>query len=172
MPVFFLKIFWLRSLKVRLEAPTYFSLETLASDSFRNCSVQVFSSLQVTDKEMPPHECSKHQISYDGFMSIFIGENSLIEHFTVYNWHPVSLDLHNKLSRQPSLWSPFDLGFPGSSAGKESTCNAGDTGLIPGSGRSARGGIVYPLQYSWASLLAQLVKNLTAMWKTWFQSLG
>ena len=41
--------------------------------------------------------------------------------------------------------------------------NAGDPGLIPGSGRSAGGGIGYPLQYSWASLVAQLVKNPHAM---------
>ena len=56
--------------------------------------------------------------------------------------------------------------FPGSSVGKESTCNAGS--LIPGSGRSTGEGIGYPLQYSWASLLAQLVQNLPAMWETWF----
>ena len=58
------------------------------------------------------------------------------------------------------------------SAGKESTCNAGDPGLIPGLGRSLGEGIGYPHQYSWASLVAQLVKNLPAMWKTWVQSLG
>ena len=40
----------------------------------------------------------------------------------------------------------------GSSGGKESACNAGDPGSIPGSGRSAGEGIGYPLQYSWASL--------------------
>ena len=51
------------------------------------------------------------------------------------------------------------LGFTGSSAGKESTCNARDPGLIPGSGRSPGEGIGYPLQYSWASLVAQMVKN-------------
>ena len=62
--------------------------------------------------------------------------------------------------------------FPGSSAGKESACNAGDPGLIPGSGRSPREGIGYPLQYSWASLVAQLVKHLPAMCETWVQSLG
>ena len=50
------------------------------------------------------------------------------------------------------------MGFPGSSAGKESTCSAGDPGLIPGSGKSAGEGIGYPLQYSWTSLVAQLVK--------------
>ena len=64
------------------------------------------------------------------------------------------------------------LGFSDSSAGKESTCNARDPGLIPGSGRSAREGIGYPLQYSWASLVAELVKNLSAMQETWVQSLG
>ena len=64
------------------------------------------------------------------------------------------------------------VGFPRGSVGKESTCNAGDSGLIPGSGRSAGEGIGYPLQYSWASLVAQLVKNLPAMWETWVLSLG
>ena len=58
------------------------------------------------------------------------------------------------------------MGFPDSSDGKESACNAGDPSLIPGSGRSAGKGIGYPLQYSWASLLAQLVKNLPAMRET------
>ena len=61
--------------------------------------------------------------------------------------------------------------FPYGSAGKESACNAGDPGLIPGSGSSAGEGIGYPLQYSWVSLVAQLVKNLPAMWETWVQSL-
>ena len=50
-------------------------------------------------------------------------------------------------------------GFPGSSAGQESVCNAGDPGLIPGSGRSPGEGIGFPLQYSWASLVAQTVKK-------------
>ena len=63
-------------------------------------------------------------------------------------------------------------GFPHSSAGKESTCNAGDPGLIPGWGRSAGEGIGYPLQYSWASLEAQLVKNLPVVQETSVWSLG
>ena len=54
-------------------------------------------------------------------------------------------------------------GFPDSSAGKESACNAGDPGLIPRLGKSTGKGIGYPLQYSWASPVAQLVKNLPAM---------
>ena len=63
-------------------------------------------------------------------------------------------------------------GFPFSSVGKESACNAGDPSLIPESGRSAGGGIGYPLQYIGASLVAQLVKNPPAMQETWVQSLG
>ena len=55
---------------------------------------------------------------------------------------------------------------------KESNCNAGDPGWIPGLGRSLGEGIGYPLQYSWVSLVAQTVKNLSAMWETWVQSLG
>ena len=62
--------------------------------------------------------------------------------------------------------------FPDSSVGEESACNAGDPGLIPGLGRSSGERMGYPFQYSWASLVAQLVKNLPAMWETWVQSLG
>ena len=62
--------------------------------------------------------------------------------------------------------------FPGNSAGKESACNAGDPGSIPGVGRSAGEGIGYPLQYSWASHVAQLVKNPPAIRETWLRSLG
>ena len=62
--------------------------------------------------------------------------------------------------------------FPDSSVGKESACNAGDPSSIPGLGRSPEEGIGYPLQYSWTSLVAQLVKNLPPMWQTWVQPLG
>ena len=64
------------------------------------------------------------------------------------------------------------FGFPDSSVGKESPCNAGDPGLIPGLGRSPGEGIDYPLQYSWASVMTQLVKNPPAMWQTCVWSLG
>ena len=60
-----------------------------------------------------------------------------------------------------------NLTSPDSSVGKESACNVGDPGSIPGSERSAGEGIGYLLQYSWASLVAQLVKNPPAMQKTW-----
>ena len=63
-------------------------------------------------------------------------------------------------------------GFPHSSVGKESTCNPEDPGSIPGSGRPSGEGIGYPLQYFWASLVAQLVKNPPAMWETWVLSLA
>ena len=59
------------------------------------------------------------------------------------------------------------MGFPHNSAGKESTYNVGGPGLIPGSGRSAGEGIGCPLQYSWASLVDQLVKNPTTRLETW-----
>ena len=64
------------------------------------------------------------------------------------------------------------IGFPHSSVGKDSACNAGDPSSIPRLGRSAVEGIGYPLQNFWASLVAQLVKNLPAMQETWVRSLG
>ena len=64
------------------------------------------------------------------------------------------------------------MGFPHYSVGKESICNAEDPGSMPGLGRSAGEGMGYPVQYSWASLVAQLVKNLPAMQESWVQELG
>ena len=62
------------------------------------------------------------------------------------------------------------LGFPDSSVGKEFACNAGDPSWIPGLGRSAGDRIGYPLQYSWTSLVAQLIKNPPAMQDSQFDS--
>ena len=64
------------------------------------------------------------------------------------------------------------LGFPDGSVGKESACNAGDPSSISGSGRSTGEAIGYPLKYSWASLVAQLVKNPPAMQETLVLFLG
>ena len=75
-------------------------------------------------------------------------------------------------SGSSNLVQIYHQGFPDSSVGKESTCNAGDPCSIPGLGRSHGEGIGYPLQYSGTSLVAQLVKNLPAMWETWVQPLG
>ena len=72
--------------------------------------------------------------------------------------------------RNDSLQFPSQ-GFPDSSVGTESTYKAGDPGSSPGLGRSAGERIGYPLQYSWASLVAQLVKNLPAVWEIWVQYL-
>ena len=63
-------------------------------------------------------------------------------------------------------------GFLGSSAGNESACSTGDHSSIPGFGRSPGEGINYPIQYSWASLVAQMVKNPSAFWETWVQVLS
>jgi len=84
-----------------------------------------------------------------------------------FSWRVIEQYYENVKSK----WSHFSnlsiiLDFPDSSIGKESTCNAGDPGSIPGSGRSTGEGIDYLLQYSWASLAAQLVKNLPAMRET------
>ena len=64
------------------------------------------------------------------------------------------------------------MDFPCGSAGKESACNSGNLDLIPELGRYPGEGKGYPLQYSWASLVAQLVKNLPAIQETWVGSLG
>ena len=66
----------------------------------------------------------------------------------------------------------MNQGFPDSSVGKEPACNAEDPSLIPGWGRSTGEGTGYPLQYSWASLVAQLVRNLPAKQETWVGSRG
>ena len=81
----------------------------------------------------------------------------------------LSLKDNEKIGQRQAL---FNSWFIDSSLGKESTCNARDPSLIPGSGRSPGEWIGYPLQYSWASLVAQPVKNPPATWETWVQSLS
>ena len=80
----------------------------------------------------------------------------------IYRFNSISIKIH----------IIFFMCFLDSSVDKESTCNAGDHGLIPGSGRSPGEGTGYPLQFSWASLVAQLEKNGPAMQETWVNSLG
>ena len=96
-----------------------------------------------------------------------------------WTYHPQrshsQIPSHWGLGSNMCLWgghNTFSQGFSDSSVGKESTCNTEDSGLIPGSGRSAGEGIGCPLQYLWASLVAQLVKNPPVMWETWVQFLG
>ena len=80
-------------------------------------------------------------------------------------------DLHDPDNHDGVIFCVF-LGFPDSSLGKESACNVGDPGSIPGLGRSPGEWIGYPLQCSRASLVAQLVKILPAVQETWVQSPG
>ena len=75
-------------------------------------------------------------------------------------------------SKSQSHLLPLKKGLPGNSVSKEPTCNAGDPGWIPGLESSPGEGIGYPLQYSWASLVAQMVNNLPAIQETWVWSLG
>ena len=79
-----------------------------------------------------------------------------------------------KSRTQLSDWTELNHtnSFPYSSVGKEPACNAGDPSLIPGLGRSTGEGIGYTLQYSWTSLVAQLVKNPPAIREIWVWSLG
>ena len=80
--------------------------------------------------------------------------------------------VHGVAKSQTRLNSWCTPCFPGSSAGKESACNAGDPGSLPGLGRTPGEGIGYPFPYSWVPLVAQTVKNLPAIWETWVRSLG
>ena len=92
------------------------------------------------------------------------------KHLTVYIWVPLWVNLWVRSWNWVTISACF--GFPGSSAGKESACHAGDPGSIPGLGRCPGEGIGYPLQDSWASLVAQTVKNPPAMWQIWVRYLG
>ena len=82
--------------------------------------------------------------------------------------------LHDGVAKKKKkrIWYISLKGFPCSSASKESACNAGNPNWIPGLGQSAGERIGYPLQYSWASQVVQLVKNSPAMREIWVRSLG
>ena len=97
---------------------------------------------------------------------LFLGQRSTVARVVLREFVKLLIDEWFIYFIYPSIW-----GFPDSSAGKESTCNAGDPSSVPRSGWSAGEGIDYHLQYSWASLVAQLVKNPPAMWETWVLSL-
>ena len=84
--------------------------------------------------------------------------------YSIFKNRSSLLHLESVISFRASVLNAYVLS---SSVGKESSCNAGDPGSIPGLGRSAGERIGYPLQYSWASLVAQLVKNLPVMQENW-----
>ena len=86
--------------------------------------------------------------------------------------HDILVHCEGRPMKRANIWINIMIillyfGFSDNSVGKESSCIAGDPGLNPGSGRSAGEGIGYPPQYSWAFLVAQLVKNLPAVQETW-----
>ena len=91
-------------------------------------------------------------------------------------WMVAVLLIHGSQPRQlvqeGTIWQKLPGGFPGSSAGKESACQAGDPDSIPELGRSPGGGIAHSFQHSWACLVAQMVKNLPAMRGAWVRSQG
>ena len=108
-----------------------------------------------------PMDCSPPGSSVHGFFQTRILE-----------WVAVSYSRGSSQLRDQIHVSYVFWGFPDSSVGKESACKAGDPSLISGLGRSPGEGIVHPLQYSWASLVAQQVRNPPAMRETWVRSLG
>ena len=111
---------------------------------------------------------NRHVITWNSSMIWTTSFANFMKHF--YKHFHLSLLRHHKVCN----WDVTILfmGFPDSSVGKESACIAGDPSSIPGMQRSTGEGIGYPLQYSWASLVAQLGKNAPAMLETWVQSLG
>ena len=113
------------------------------------------------------------------FPQIFLRDKTSFKNVQLYSGStPIKLHLNNEFclldidSDNACYGWRHQCSFPGSSAGKESAYNVGDPGSIPGLGRSPGEWIGYQLQYSWVFLVAQMVKNLPAMWETWVQSLG
>ena len=108
-----------------------------------------------------------HCVSVFGFLKEDNNRNYLLSAYSViYGLYSLS---HLICSKPVGnyYYCHFMDGFPDSSVGKESACNAGDPCSIPKSGRSAGEGVGYPLQYSRASLVAQMVKNPLAIRETW-----
>ena len=120
------------------------------------CSVQSMLGLQMRKLRLTVVLCVATSAT-----NLFVWQHSLDVDNVGFCWR----DFLNSVKR-------VALRDPANTVGKESTCNAGDPSSIPGSGRSTGEGIGYPLQYSWASLVAKLVKNPPAMRETWVQSLG
>ena len=121
------------------------------------------------------------QFFASGGQSVGASASAAVLPMNIQDWFPLGLTGMNSLqsrgllkvfsnttAQKPQFFrANFPLGFPDSSVGKKSSCNSGDPGSIPGSGRSAGEGLGYRFQYSWASFVAQLVKNLPVMWETW-----
>ena len=113
-------------------------------------------------------KCRKHKFRIDQCLLLIYSYRIVSEKFSKI----IKLNGRRYIKYHLTLTpTPFQ-DFPDSSVGKESACNAGDPSSISGAGRSAGKGIGYPIWYSLASLVTQLVKNPPAMWETWVRSLG
>ena len=114
-----------------------------------------------------------HELNYNGEREVSVYTFS--PGIYIFNRHPRQCyALWELLCYLMLLWFAEEWVYVASLIAQlvESACNAGDPGLIPGLGKSTGEGIGCPLHYSWASLVAQLVKSLPAMWETWVRSLG
>ena len=103
--------------------------------------------------------------NYIRYLALTYNRNESEKDSFIYNYIYIYISIYIKIYIYIIYIYIWD--FPGSSASKESACNAEDSGLIPGLGRSPEEGVGYPLQYSWAALVAQTIKNLPAMRETW-----
>ena len=156
--------FFFFSFFLKICVSCYFIAWSTKSDSLaissQNKGIFFFSflspqiTLQIWQSENQTHYFYKPLKSTSSFTTSDVTAN-IIENIKTFSL----------LSTNEVIWVQYTpkWGFLGSSAGKESACNAGNPSLIPGSGRSPREGIGYPLQYSWASVAAQMVKNLPIM---------
>ena len=127
-------------------------------------SFLIWTTLESSQIRLSRHPHRLHTLHLFSSMKGAWGEMA-ISNFILFPFYPV----WSKIYFLPLFSS---LGFPDNSVVKESACNAEDHGSIPGSGRFPGKWIRYPLQCSWVSLVAQLVKNPSAMWETWVWSLG
>ena len=129
------------------------------------------TAIQRTVRNLLQHHSSKASILWHS--AFFMIQ---LTHLYVTSGKTTALTIRTFVGKVMSLLfntlSRFVMGFPGSSAGKESACNEGDPDSIPRSRRSPGEGIGYPLQYSLASLVAQRVKNLPVIQEAWVRSLS
>ena len=125
-----------------------------------------FLAVQGTLKSLLQHHSAK--ASFLWHSAFFMVQLSFVYMTT---GKTIALTIQTFLSKVTSLLfnmlSRFVMEFPDNSAGKESACKAGDPGSIARLGRSSKERISYPLQCSWAFLVAQLIKNTPVMGETW-----
>ena len=110
--------------------------------------------LMLENITFPPAEFENVSHYFSNRHTSYSDQDEISERLLEISWNQVCIRLSN-------------FSFPGSSAGKESTCDAGNLSSFPGSGNFTGEGIDYILQCSWVSFVAQLVKNMPVIWDTW-----